>query len=243
MANKDGPLSKDLNLDDPRSAVSIFDKIWVRDKDLAKMNPAQIHRRRLTRYFLKKLKIRPQKILDIGCGSGELLKELAAVPLVRFCRLNAEAIQANPFLDPMNLITCCEVLEHCSDPRPLVKNAYQWLAPGGVFFFSVPAGPKTAYDEEIGHRRHFTTQEARELLESEGFCEVYVRSWEAPFHTFYRKLVGMASNRIKNKGKPSDYFPAYWLCCKIFNLLFHFNFLNSGYQIFGWGYKNVERHG
>ena len=40
--------------------------------------------------------------------------------------------------------------------------------------------------------------------------------------------------RLQN---PNRYLLPYYLSCKIFNILFYFNFLNSGYQIFGWGTK------
>jgi SAM-dependent methyltransferase len=249
----------------PRESTPVFDKIWRRDKSLAKINPAQIHRRRLTEYFLKKLGIKPASILDIGCGTGELLKELFHVypnaqfygcdlsreagnltvvifPSARFYCFDAGKTQKEAFEKTVDLITCCEVLEHCSSPIQVIKNAYQWLNRDGLFFISVPAGPMTAYDRAIGHQHHYTTKEIKELLLSEGFCDVHAQYWGAPFHTFYRELVRFVSNRSENQNKsdPNRYFLLYYLCCKIFNLLFYFNFLKSGYQIFSWGIKRVN---
>ncbi len=247
---------------DSKELPPLFDKIWSRDRCLAEINPAQIHRRRLTRQLLKKLRINPGNILDIGCGTGELIKELfniypraqfygcdissesekltkATLWSAKFYCLNVEETQDAVFREPMDLITCCEVLEHCSSPSRVIKNAYLWLNNGGVFFFSVPAGYMTAYDRSIGHRHHYTTQEIKQLLSSEGFCGVYAQYWGAPFHTLYRELVRIASGRIENKegADPNQYFLAYRLCSKVFNLLFYLNFLNYGHQIFGWGYK------
>ena len=193
-----------------------FDKIWDRDKYLAKINPSQIHRRRLTRRYLSKLRINPASILDIGCGTGELLMELSSVypsaqfygcdtsreagkltmeilPSVRFCHFNAEEAQKGVFEKTVDLITCCEVLEHCSSPIGVLKNAYQWLNKGGLLFVSVPAGPMTAYDQSIGHRHHYTTQEIQGLLASQNFCDVHVEYWGAPFHTLYRELIRFVS--------------------------------------------------
>jgi len=249
-------------LEGSKEQVSLYDKIWDRDRYLAEINPGQIHRRRLTKHFLKKLWIKPKNILDIGCGTGELLKFLFGIypgaqfygcdlsrvsekmtmtvfPSARFYCLNAEEPQQIVFNKHMDLITCCEVLEHCSSPAEVIKNAYLWLKNGGLFFFSIPAGSLTAYDRFIGHKHHYTTQEIKQLLVSEGFCDIHVQCWGAPFHTLYRELVRIASKRIENKTKvdPNQYFFVYWLSCKIFNLLFYLNFFNSGLQIFGWGYK------
>ncbi len=187
-------------IEDSAEGEPVFDKVWSSDRSLAEINPAQIHRRRQTKKLLRKLGINPRSILDIGCGTGELIKELfhvypnadfygcdisseaekltmTALPSTRFYCLNVEKPQEDFFKKGMDLITCCEVLEHCSSPDQVIKNAYLWINEGGLFFFSVPAGPKTAYDSFIGHQHHYTIEEIKQLLISEGFCDVYAKYW------------------------------------------------------------------
>jgi 2-polyprenyl-3-methyl-5-hydroxy-6-metoxy-1,4-benzoquinol methylase len=253
------------NIDSSEKSKPIFDEIWRRDKHLAEVNPAQIHRRRLTRYFIRKFGPEPQNILDIGCGTGELLAELTSIyphaqlcgcdlseesgklttarlPLAHFYKFNAEEPQSPEFEKTMDLITCCEVLEHCAAPGQVVKNAYRWLNKGGMFFLSVPSGPMTAYDKAIGHQHHYTVQEIKTMLESESFVDVNVQSWGAPFHTLYRELVRAASRKVMNKksADPNRFFFPYWIGSKVFNVLFYLNYFNYGYQIFGYGYKKAK---
>ncbi len=247
------------------STPPIFDKIWKRDVSLAMINPAQIHRRRLIRNYLKQLKIMPKQIMDIGCGTGELLSELlkeypnakltgcdlsiessnlmkSISPNSEFHCLDVEKLNLTIFKNSFDLITCSEVLEHCNNPRNVIKNAYEWLAPKGLFLVSVPSGFITDYDKTIGHVHHYSTSELKSLLECEGFKNVTAKYWGFPFHMLYRYLVGLASSSMKkNNEEPKQHYLSIWILCKIFNLLFYLNIpANKGYQIFAWGYKNYE---
>ena len=240
----------------------IYDKIWQRDEYLAKINPAQIHRRRMLKSFLKHLKINPKRVLDIGCGTGELLSELSnmypeakllgcdlssesdklmksIIPDSDFFQIDIEESQSIPSNILVDLITCSEVLEHCSNPNNVVTNAFNWLNTGGVFFVTVPSGNMTAYDRSVGHVHHFTTEEIKSILHSKGFKNTNAVYWGAPFHTLYRKIVEIASNNMeKEKKELNDQIIPIWIFSRIFNVLFYMNWIkNSGCQIFAWGYK------
>lgn len=100
------------------------------------------------------------RLLEIGCGPGGLLAELAgtgwsAEGIEPSPRLRGAAIErlgpdlpihscrleeAEPFLKHRlySAILAIDVIEHLGDPALLPGLAYSWLAPGGVLFLQTP---------------------------------------------------------------------------------------------------------
>src|SRR5262249_43032985 len=82
-----------------------------------------------------------------------------------------------------------EVLEHLDDPALLLHRARQFVSPGGALVVTVPAGPQSAFDVHLGHRRHYTPALLREQLQSAGGGGERIDSARFPFHNLYRLLV------------------------------------------------------
>jgi hypothetical protein len=61
---------------------------------------------------------------------------------------------------------------------------------------TVPAGPRSAYDKHIGHRRHYTRHDLRALLSSAGFTVEEVRAAGFPFFNLYKSLVILRGSRL-----------------------------------------------
>jgi SAM-dependent methyltransferase len=120
-------------------------------------------------------------ILEIGCSSGFLLKEIArAFPLALLMGADvvrtplfrlAEELPTVPLLR-FDLLQCplppgifdaiviLNVLEHIESDVVAIQQLHRLLKPGGVVIVEVPAGPKLygAYDEALRHFRRYSMQ-------------------------------------------------------------------------------------
>ena len=130
-------------------------------------------------------------ILEIGCATGFMLKEIYAmfpqatvigsdvvydpllklagqlpIPLLRFdllqCPLPDNSIDA---------IVCLNVLEHIEDDQAALDQIYRILKPGGVFIIEVPAGPHLydIHDEMYMHFRRYKLSHLCQLLKQKCF--------------------------------------------------------------------------
>jgi SAM-dependent methyltransferase len=191
----------------------LWDSHWDDFGKANERNPAQEYRRRLALWLLAR-RGTPERLLDIGCGSGELLAsaasrwpaaelmglELSELALaearrkVPAARLEARDLLADPV--PRNgdarwatHAVCSEVLEHVDDPVALLSNARSWLAPGSRVVVTVPGGPMSAFDRHIGHRRHFAPADLREVMQAAGLHVTLAQGAGFPFFDLYRILV------------------------------------------------------
>ncbi len=127
-------------------------------------------------------------VLDLGCGTGVVLRELAswAKPTgldmshlaLGFCRkrsLNQLVIGDGAQLpiagESMDAIIGLDIFEHIEDDVTAFSEAFRVLRPGGILVLSVPAfkslwGP---HDVALMHFRRYRTSEVRRKLESAGF--------------------------------------------------------------------------
>jgi SAM-dependent methyltransferase len=128
---------------------------------------------------------REKQILDVGCGTGAILKRLGnpernvgidlAPEAISFCRqrgldnVRQGDICALPFEDAsFDAVICSSVLYHewVADVAGAVREMHRVLRPDGVLVVNVPAFRflHSAHDDAVMTARRFRKSEIRELL-------------------------------------------------------------------------------
>ncbi len=197
-----------------------WDRHWEGIADCTSRNPAPAMRRRLVRSLLA-IGDGRARILDIGCGQGDMLAELrrhypqvelygtdysqygidvakTKVPDARFVQRDL-LVASDPASQMAGWAThavCSEVLEHVDDPTGLLVNAMAYMAPGCRLVVTVPGGPISGLDRHIGHRRHYNPDSLCQLLLDAGFEVENVTGAGFPFFNLFRLLVVMRGDRI-----------------------------------------------
>jgi SAM-dependent methyltransferase len=130
-----------------------------------------------------------QRILEVGCGSGNVLRYLAEHTGLRvtggdrifealdYCRSRRSVpvvvldVHRLPFAGCFEIVGLFDVLEHCEDDRQALRECHAVLVPRGYLALTVPARPElwSSYDEFSGHMRRYTREELTMKLTQEGF--------------------------------------------------------------------------
>jgi 2-polyprenyl-3-methyl-5-hydroxy-6-metoxy-1,4-benzoquinol methylase len=207
-----------------QSADKSWNEYWSEFGEAAFANPANLYRERLILRHLG-APGRGARILDIGSGQGELILRLSerfpdaeyrgieysesgvrrsrrmaaqvGVP-VQFAQrdlLHAADVDSSERAWATHAV-CSEVLEHVDEPWVLLQNAGTYLAPGCRVVITVPAGPRSAFDRSIGHRRHFTPTRLRSVLEAAGLTVERIDRAGFPFFNLYRISVIARGRRL-----------------------------------------------
>jgi SAM-dependent methyltransferase len=204
----------------PDATRDDWDQHWGLYASSAEDNPAQRYRRRLAFRALASAST-PERIVDVGSGQGDLLVALASafptaelvgielsaagveqgrrkVPRASFVQqdlLHDRSVDA-PFERWATHAVCSEVLEHVEEPVRLLRNASRYFAPGCRVVVTVPGGPMSAFDEHIGHRRHYTKTTLIELLRTAGLDVVSVSAAGFPVFNLYKLLIVARGQRL-----------------------------------------------
>ena len=127
------------------------------------------------------------RLLDVGCGTGGLLRALAhrgelvgidrAECALTYCRERGLAVVRTdastlPFAaGTFDGCVLMDVLEHLDDELPVLHQVRRVLRPGGVAIISVPAFQSlwSQHDETFEHRRRYRRAALVEVVTRAGF--------------------------------------------------------------------------
>lgn len=128
-----------------------------------------------------------KRVLDIGCGAGNMFHHLARYgsvvgvdnnpkPLVvareRGYDVREGQAEDLPLDDEsFELVSLLDTVEHCDDDIPVLRECYRVCVPGGHLVITVPAFMWLwSHNDELNdHKRRYTAKELREKLTQIGF--------------------------------------------------------------------------
>lgn len=171
---------------------------------------------KLCKYLIDKYNIKiGSKILDIGCGNGQITKSfqdlgmevhgidfseesLNILDKKKFRKVNL-SIKPYPFEnETFDFIFCKSVIEHLVDPDILIDESYRLLKPNGIFICMTPSWKHT-YKESFyidhTHITPFTNHSLKTICELSGFksdCEYFYQLpilWKYPVLNLVRFLI------------------------------------------------------
>ncbi len=229
-----------------------YEKFWEGYwNDTTIYGPACRHRRRIVIDRVKRLP--HARILDLGCGDGSLLAELApqvkaelwgsdvserALDIARRNVPNARFFQAALPQDPLpagqrwDVVTLSEVLEHIEDDDGVLRA----IAPATRYVvISVPGGPANKVDRRYGHFRNYHGRMLPEKLEAAGYEVVWYRRWGWPLYDLQQTLSfkpGAEGDATFSQGR---YGPARKLVAHALYAAYFGHVLNAGHQVFAVG--------
>ncbi len=198
----------------------------------------------------KKLLIQKDaRVLDIGCGSGILIRDFQAmvkwiggveVSSIALQNIRNEALgqiaRASaielPFADgSFDVVTCFDVIEHLENDAGGIREISRVLKNGGMVMLNVPAYQWlwSDWDVSVGHFRRYSRRELAALLVRCGF-HVYRASYEnavgllpAILLRKSRQFLGISGLRMENV------IPPFWI-----NYLLNRSYVLAACGLSGW---------
>lgn len=172
-------------------------------------------------------------ILDVGCGSGLMMKRFASVGpvfgidgnsgalthcrsigLTRLCQADAGML---PFgSDAFELVVAADLLEHCEHDEAVLGELHRVTMRGGRVLASVPAYERlwSAHDVALHHKRRYSKRELLRKARAAGFAVERV----SYFNTLLFPLVAAARLTLgKLRRNPSKYRIRYYENLKLLN--------------------------
>lgn len=184
------------------------------------------------------------RLLDLGCSSGSFLNllkgkewELYGVEISEESARKAKErtgakifvgdVLEAPFApESFDAITCFHVFEHMYQPKEVLKKAWEWLKPGGVFLAIMPNIDCSEarfyksywYPLELPrHLFHFSPTSLDNMVRSVGFKDVKISTSRAPFIEYHiHYLMDELYRKMGRSRRPASVAGDFSLAWRIF---------------------------
>jgi 2-polyprenyl-3-methyl-5-hydroxy-6-metoxy-1,4-benzoquinol methylase len=234
-----------------------WDVHWRANTESASHNPAQKYRFRLIQNELTTYDSiqKVHCVVDLGCGNGDLINQLTqnhahiefigiepsstgfqiskaknASSMIIMSDITMDHL-SNDALNRADVVICTEVLEHLDSPHNLLGALSNSVRVGTKVLVTVPGGPRSKFDQHIGHRTHFKKKQLIELIEANGFSCDFVNSSGFPGHNLYKLLTVLLGNVLVKKSESFEATAGISMISKLMNWLMEKSLRNSP---FGW---------
>lgn len=229
-------------------------------------NPAQGFRRKIIFKILKGERRDNFSIIDFGSGQGDLIKDLTKIfpqaqmigfelsekgvsvskekaPQAVFVQKNIlKNDTSKEYINYADYGICAEVIEHVDDPVEFLINIKRYLKNNAKLILTVPGGKMSAFDKYIGHRKHFTANELKHMLDKAGYEEYKVKTFGFPFFNIYKIISILRGNKLiddcRKISKQNRLSILERVFIRAFNILF---MLNIDIIPFGWQLVAIVR--
>lgn len=183
-----------------------YDEGWDQWDDMKQYGPMSRHTRRLIWSLIGNLRF--QSVLDVGCGQGSPLEEVArrrpgvelagvdfsprAVELARLrmpqATFSVLDLTKESLDKKFDLIICTDVLEHIPDDLAALRHMREMC--GRWCLISTIQGRMRDYEVHVGHVRNYKRGELKAKIEASGFVVRRQIDWGFPFYSpLYRDIL------------------------------------------------------
>ncbi len=225
-----------------------YDVGWTKWSDMVRYYPSGVHRRRIIKSWVAALA--PSSVLDVGCGTGELLCELRErLPGCSFLGVDqaAQQVERNRGLFPWaefqaldlsasaldrrcDVVICSEVLEHVPDDERALDHLVAMT--GRHLLLTVPAGPLYPLETGFGHLRHYDLAALGARLTRRGLRIARAEAWGLPFMTLFKWAANLRPEATLEGFGDGAWSPTKRLVGKALTALFYLNVPGRGPQLF-----------
>jgi SAM-dependent methyltransferase len=172
--------------------------------------PSYLVKRQVILEYLPKC--RGTRILEVGCGCGDLLRvlegrgyqglgidiseEALAVAASGLSGRTLRVTRGTPeeLNETYDVVIASEVMEHYQDDLSFLMQLRDCLGDGGHLLLTVPAHMKDwgPNDDSCGHVRRYERDELRKMLDTAGFSEIVIYSYGVPIYNFMKPIYDFA---------------------------------------------------